>query len=155
MHKKFTLVRTNVVEVGEYFEYEGRLFVVTNIIDIVDYHGNGKIEAKVLAQEFGTKSILDGFGLISSYWDGYEAFYPKGEETDERPFLEVGDIVPLGLEGDGLFGYIANILDLSYRGNGLIMKCGVEIYLPWSDEAMRQAVRKKRLATFSVVGGKK
>ncbi|MEO1771881.1 hypothetical protein [Candidatus Enterococcus ferrettii] len=154
MHKIFTLVRSETVGVGETFEHEGRLFVVTNIIDIKKYQGNGKIKVDVLAQEFGTKSILHAFGMMDDYWEGYERRYYGGKETEGNPFLKVGDVVQLGLEKDGLYGYIANIVDLRYEGNDFVMKCGVEIYMPWSDEAMRQAVKQKRLATFNVVSGK-
>lgn len=154
MHKLFTLKRLNTVEIGETFEQEGRLFVVTNIIEVKDYLGDGMIEVEVLAQEFGTKSILSDFGPMYEYWEGYERRYYKGEENDSNPFLGVGDVVQLGMEKDGLYGYIANIVDMRYEGNDFVMKCAVKVYMPWSDEAMKQAVKQKRLATFSVVGGK-
>lgn len=155
MHKKFTLERLNTVEVGETFEHNGRLFVVTNIIDVKKYLGNGRFKVDVLAQEFGTKSILTDFGPMYDYWEGYEKRYYKGEESESQPFLKVGDVVSLGMEKDGLYGYIETIVDLRYEGNDFVMTCGVKIYMPWSDEAMNRAVKQKRLSTFSVVSGKR
>lgn len=155
MQKVFILERTGYIEIGETIESDGKLYVITNVVNLVEYMSEDRMKIRVIAQEYGTKSVLHEFNPWYGEWDGYQRRYPGGVETEENPFLQVGDVVPLSFEQDGLLGYISKIFSVTYTGRNyqdLIMTCSVQVFPVWSDEDMRRAAKKKRLTTFKLIG---
>ncbi|MGM0216778.1 hypothetical protein [Enterococcus sp. AZ109] len=156
MHKVFVLERTGYMAIGESFESDGKLYVVTNVVKVVEYMPKDKMKVQVVAQEFGTKPLFHKFDPWYGDWDSYQKRYRGGKETKENPFIKVGDIVPLSFEQDGLLGYITKIVSVTYSDaifgeQDLIMTCSVRTFPSWSEEDMKRAVRKKRLNTFKLI----
>ncbi|MGM0216776.1 hypothetical protein [Enterococcus sp. AZ109] len=147
MQRLFKMKRSGGVSIGEVVKFEGALFVITHIVKILKCDQKGNMELQIVAQQFGSKTEYAGEG----HFYHYERRYENGEESEDQPFEQTGNACLVTNEN---CGYVCQILYIKPDQEDLLVDCALKPFEPWSEEEMKQAVKKDRLSTFTVLDGR-
>ncbi|MBO1307208.1 hypothetical protein JZO70_13610 [Enterococcus sp. 669A] len=146
MQALFTIKRSGAARVGEVFKYDGKLFVITHMVKILACDREGHLQLEVVAQQYGLPAEYDDVGRFYQY----EKRYLEGKDRRGKTYDEAGQAYPISKEK---CGFVSQILFVKPEQEELTVHYSLQRFVPWSEEEMKRAVKKERLATFKVIDG--